>query len=325
MGIRNNFVKWIAIVLLAGSLGLMGLAVLSRNAVRGKSKQATSQHVQVPAATREPTPLPTHTCKTTATVHGYEMHTYTDVDGMKMTYYLYVPSCYTAQQKYPLVLLLHGGGESANPKATPEQNSALLLNQYYAHVWTSSAIQQKWPSFIVIPQVVSPKRWVNVPAAAGSYTLAAQPSDSLRLAKEIVDMLQHEYQGIDAHRLYVTGLSMGGYGTWEAIERWPDYFAAAAPLAGAGDPSKAAALVHIPIWAFHGAQDTDVPVSGSRDMIQAIIQAGGHPRYTEYPKDGHDLWGSGKVYSPTSNPALFTWLFSQKQTVGLEVLHAEFR
>lgn len=264
--------------MLAGSVGLLGQAVSSGNPVQ-----------------------------------GYEVHTYTDSDGMKMTYYLYVPSDYTPQQKYPLVLLLHGGGESANPEATPEQNSALLLNQYYTQVWTSSAIQQKWPSFIVIPQVVSPDRWVNVPAATGSYTLAAQPSDSLRLAKEIVDILQHEYQGIDANRLYVTGLSMGGYGTWEAIERWPDYFAAAAPLAGAGDPSKAALLVHLPIWAFHGAQDTDVPVSGSRDMVQAITQAGGHPRYTEYPNDGHDLWGPGEVYSPTSDPAFFAWLFSQKK------------
>ena len=312
MGVRNNFVKWIIIGLLAGSLGLIGLAVTFRNAVQGQSKQASSQIVQAPSATREPTPLTTPTSKTIPTMYGYQMHTFTDSNGSNMTYYLYVPDGYNPQHTYPLVLLLHGGGESANPKATPEQNMALLLNQYYTQVWTSPAIQQKWPSFIVIPQVVSPNRWVNVPAATGSYTLAAQPSDSLRMAKEIVDLLQHEYQGIDAQRLYVTGLSMGGYGTWEAIERWPDYFAAAAPLAGAGDPSKAALLVHTSIWAFHGAEDTDVPVSGSQDMIKAIIQAGGHPQYTEFPNEGHDLWEVGKVYSPTSDSAFFVWLFSQK-------------
>ena len=209
--------------------------------------------------------------------------------------------------------MLQGGGERANPQSTPAQNKALLLKQYYAQVWVSAAVQQKWPSFIVIPQVVLPDRFVNVPAATGSYTLAPQPSDSLRMTKEIVDMLQQEYQGIDSHRLYVTGLSMGGYGTWEAIERWPGYFAAAAPISGAGDPSQAALLVHTPIWAFHGALDTTVPVSGSRDMIQAIINAGGHPLYTEYPNDGHDLWGPGKVYSPTADSAFFTWLFSQKK------------
>jgi predicted peptidase len=312
MGVRDNFVKWIAIVLLAGSLGLMGLMILSRNTAQGQSKQARPQIVQVPSATREPTPLPMGKNEATLTMHGYVMRTFTDSYGSTMTYYLYVPNNYNPQHAYPLVLLLHGGGEIANPKATPQQNMALLLNQYYTQVWTSPAIQQKWPSFVVIPQVVSPNRWVNVPAATSSYTMAAQPSDSLRMAKEIVDMLQQEYRGIDSHRLYVTGLSMGGYGTWEAIERWPGYFAAAVPLAGAGDPSKAALLVHTPTWAFHGAKDTVVPVSGSQDMIQAIIQAGGHPLYTEYPNDGHDLWSPGKVYSPTSDHAFFTWLFSQR-------------
>jgi len=314
MGIRNHFGKWIAIALLSISLGLIGLVVTSRNSVQGQSKGSNSQAVQVSSAKEEQTPLPVRTSTATPTAYAYQMRTFTDSHGSTMTYYLYIPNGYKPQSKYPLVLLLHGGGESANPKATPEQNMTLLLKQYYAQVWTFPAIQQRWPSFIVIPQVVSPNRWVDVPAATGSYTMAPQPSDSLRMAKEIVDMLQDEYRGIDAHRLYVTGLSMGGYGTWEAIERWPGYFAAAAPLAGAGDPSKAALLVHTPIWAFHGAKDTDVPVSGSRDMIQAILQAGGHPLYTEYPNDGHDLWSSGKVYSPSSDLVFFAWLFSQKQT-----------
>jgi dienelactone hydrolase len=121
-----------------------------------------------------------------------------------------------------------------------------------------------------------------------------------------VDALQKQYPNIDPHRLYITGLSMGGYGTWDAIERWPDYFAAAAPLAGAGDPSKASRLVNLPIWAFHGSGDGDVPVSSSRDMIEAIKVAGGHPRYTEYASAGHDIWIM--VYS---TPAFMSWLFSQ--------------
>ena len=107
---------------------------------------------------------------------------------------------------------------------------------------------------------------------------------------------------------------MGGYGTWDAIERSPGYFAAAAPLSGAGDPSKASVLIHLPIWAFQGAKDTTLPVSGSRDMIYAIEQAGRHPLYTEYPNDGHDLWQPGKVYTPSTGPAFFTWLFSQKKS-----------
>lgn len=289
----KKFVRQVAIALLVICLGLLGRAIYSKDLAHGQMQAST--------------PIPT------AVAEAYKTYTYLDSSGMKMTYYLFMPRNYHPQQKYPLVLVLQGGGERANPKATPEQNRTLLLKQYYAQVWVSPAIQEKWPSFIVIPQVVSQQRFVNVPGSTGSYTLAAQPSASLRLAKEIVDALQHEYQGIDSHRLYVTGLSMGGYGTWEAVERWPDYFAAAAPLSGAGDPSKAALLVDMPIWAFHGAKDTDVPVSGSRDMIQAIIKAGGHPRYTEYPNANHDLWSPGKVYSPTADPAFFTWLFSQKR------------
>jgi predicted peptidase len=314
MFVGKKLVKWIPIVLLIAGLGLFGLAAFSSNPVNGRSKQATFQHVNTPSTMRNSTPtsVPAQASKTATITHGYETYSYTGADGTKMTYYLFVPNNYNPQQKYPLVLMLHGGGESANPKATPEQNSTLILHQYYSQVWISSAIQEKWPSFILIPQVVTPNRWVNVPAATGSYTLAPQPSESLRMAKEILDMLPNEYQGIDPDRLYVTGLSMGGYGTWEAVERWPNYFAAAAPLSGAGDPSKTALLVHQPIWAFHGDQDTVVPVSGSRDMIQAITKAGGHPLYTEYPNDGHDLWDPGKVYSPTSDPAFFAWLFSQK-------------
>lgn len=241
----------------------------------------------------------------------YVTHMYTDAQGMTMTYYLYVPSNYNPQKKYPLVLLLHGGGERSQASNTRAQNRTLLLNQQYVQVWSSS-IQATWPSFIVIPQVMGTQRWVNVPASQGSYTLAAQPSDSLRTAKEIVDILQRQYIGIDANRLYVTGLSMGGYGTWEAIERWPHYFAAAAPLAGAGDPSQASVLIGLPIWAFHGSADTTVPVSGSRDMIQAIKAAGGNPRYTEYAGAGHGIWGT--VYSTAANPDFFSWLFSQSRS-----------
>jgi predicted peptidase len=93
---------------------------------------------------------------------------------------------------------------------------------------------------------------------------------------------------------------------WDAIERWPDYFAAAVPVAGAGDPSHAAELAHVPIWDFHGADDTNVPVSGSRAMIQAIQSAGGSPRYTEFVGATHTIWM--QVYGDS---AMLEWLFAQ--------------
>jgi predicted peptidase len=238
---------------------------------------------------------------------GYLTRTYTDAQGASMTYYLYVPRGYNPGQSYPLVLLLHGGGERASPKSTPAQNRSLLLNDAYANVWSSLTVQSRWPSFIVVPQVMGDNQWVNTPSDQGSYQLAPEPSVSLRLAKEIVDELQREYQGIDSNRLYITGLSMGGYGTWDAIERWPAYFAAAAPIAGAGDPAQASVLAQLPIWAFHGADDMNVPVSGSRAMIQAIRAAGGQPNYTEYPQAGHDIWM--QVYTSSD---FLSWFFSQR-------------
>jgi predicted peptidase len=265
------------------------------------------------------TPAPINPPK--ATYLGYTAHTFTD-QGNALTYYLFIPANYNPRRKYPLVLLLHGGGERSNPKKTPLQNEQLLLGDPYAAVWSSyynapgnPHIQQNWPSFVVIPQMTLTQQWVNVNVHLGSYIQPAQPSEPLLLTKELLDHLQQVYTGIDASRLYITGLSNGGLGTWDAIERWPNYFAAAAPIAGAGDPAKAAVLRNLPIWAFHGSADTTIPVSGSRDMIEAIRAAGGSPKYTEFAGQGHGVWSY--VYSLVESPLrvtnFFPWLFAQKR------------
>jgi predicted peptidase len=220
-------------------------------------------------------------------------------------------------------LMLEGSGESSNLKRTPEQNRQILFHASYVQVWSAQYsghynpdIQQRWPCFVVVPQLTAPQQWVNVDDSKGSYKQPSQPSTSLLLAKELLDALQHEYTGIDAHRLYVTGLSLGGYGTWDAIERWPNYFAAAAPVAGAGDPSrsKVALLTQVPIWDFHGSKDPRVPVSGSRDMFKAIKAAGGHPLYTEFAGAGHGVWGRVYGSDPGAVPGFLPWLFSQRKT-----------
>jgi predicted peptidase len=145
---------------------------------------------------------------------------------------------------------------------------------------------------------------VEVPFRRGSYALASEPSDPLHAALELVDALS---RALPIARRYVTGLSMGGYGTWEAILRQPERFAAAVPLAGGGDPARAAALVGLPVWAFHGELDDVVPASGSRDMVAAIERAGGAARYTEYAGAGHEIWS--QTYG---DPALAEWLFAQR-------------
>jgi predicted peptidase len=227
-----------------------------------------------------------------------------------MTYYLYAPADYTPSGHYPLVLILHGGGEVALAKAAPVYNENLLVNQDYVRAFTNVATQQRWPSFVLVPQAAAGNRWVNVPASDRSYTLASQPSVSLAMAMSILTSTLQSFPAIDRERVYVTGISMGAFGTWEAAERWPNIFAAAMPIAGAGDPNAATALTHMAIWAFHGTADTTVPVAGSRRMISAIRADGGGACYTEYRGRGHDLWA---VKSPLDQTETLAWLFSQSK------------
>jgi len=133
------------------------------------------------------------------------------------------------------------------------------------------------------------------------------PTPPLAMSIEIVADLQREFS-IDTGRIYVTGYSMGGFATWEAIQRWPDLFAAAVPVCGGGDEALAPLLVRMPIWAFHGALDNIVNVRRSRNMINAIVRAGGMPRYSEYTLVTHLCWNF--TYS---DDAMFDWLFKQKK------------
>lgn len=251
--------------------------------------------------------------------NGYVTRTYRDAQGRSMTYYFHSPLALPSQipcdaqgqhSSYPLVLLLHGGGERGHSANSPQQNRSTLVEDPYVKQWTSAQVQLTWPSFIVVPQLLDDQQWVNVPSGQGAYHLAPQPTTVLLLAKETVDALLQQYAAIDAGRLYITGISIGGYGVWDAIERWQDAFAAAAPVSGGADLAGAAKLTRLPIWAFHGGQDGDPSPTSSQAMIQAIRAAGGHPRYTEYPQAGHDIWL--RVYT---SPAFLSWLFAQAGTV----------
>jgi predicted peptidase len=111
---------------------------------------------------------------------------------------------------------------------------------------------------------------------------------------------------VDRQRIYLTGLSMGGFGTWDAIARRPDFFAAAIPICGGGDLKTASRIKDLPIWCFHGGADPVVAVELSRTMVDAIKAAGGHPKYTEYEGVAHDSWT--QTYK---NNELFQWLFQQ--------------
>jgi|SRR5882757_6340983 len=113
---------------------------------------------------------------------------------------------------------------------------------------------------------------------------------------------------VDTKRIYVTGLSMGGFATWEILQREPGKFAAAIPVCGGGDPAFVGKLAKVPIWIFHGSADGTVPPKRSRDMVAALTTVGGHPVYTEYTGAGHDVWG--QTYSDIK---VWDWLFSYER------------
>jgi len=109
---------------------------------------------------------------------------------------------------------------------------------------------------------------------------------------------------VDTNRIYITGLSIGGYGTYDAIERYPHLFAAAVPVCGGGDTSKAASIVHLPIWIFLGAEDPAVNPVYSLEMLEALTKAGTHPGFTQYPEVGHFSW-----LGAYSDPLMMEWVF----------------
>jgi predicted peptidase len=231
-------------------------------------------------------------------------------DGTRLTYYLYLPPHFQPTLAYPIVLLLHGAGESAVAGAPPEQNRDTVINQRYVQAWVAPSAQAEYPCILVVPQVVGGNRWANDSGRSESpaMTPLLQPTSALRTAMEIVVTLDAQFSSLDGHRLYIVGVSMGAQGVWAAIEQWPSLFAGAAPLSGAGDSAQADAVARLPLWDFQGAQDATQLVAGARTMYADIHAAGGAACYTEFPNQGHDLWNTVQVYQ---NPTFRQWLFSQ--------------
>jgi len=198
----------------------------------------------------------------------------------------------------PLILFLHGSDERGIDNT---RQMYMGLNILVATIERS-----RRPCVIVAPQCPSAMRWVDADWKAEEHRMKKQPAPPLATAVELVRSLIKE-RLVDPARCYVVGYSMGGFGAWESIQRWPCLFAAAVPVCGGGDERLAERAARAAVWAFHGAKDTIVKVTRSRRMVQAIVAAGGVPRYTEYADIGHGSWGLA-----FANPALVEWLFRQR-------------
>ena len=186
--------------------------------------------------------------------------------------------------RYPLVLFLHGKGERGD-NLLQIKEAALPSRLEY-----DQKFREKFPAILLAPQCPSNGWW------------------STHELSMLIDEIQAKYR-VDPDRIYVTGMSMGGYGTWAMASEFPERFAAIAPVCGGGDVAEAERLAHLPIWAFHGNKDNVVPFNESQKMVSAVQAIGGNIRLTAYAEAGHDAWT--ETYS---NPELFTWLFAQKRS-----------
>lgn len=214
----------------------------------------------------------------------FESGTYTSTSGDTLAYQLLKPLNYDSTRKYPFVVCLpYNHGVEGSPPAQ------LLM---------SDLNRNNYPSFIYVPYCPDNAGWGGVP----NYP----EIDELVYAS--INQLKETHSGIDPNRIYVTGVSRGGYGSWHFITTKPEMFAAAVPVCGKGDPNLADKIRDIPVWAFHGKRDVNVPVSGSRDMIDAMKKAGGNPQYTEFEYKAHDIWNE-----VTATPGLLDWLFAQSR------------
>ena len=201
----------------------------------------------------------------------------------------------------PLVIFLHGGGERGSDNE--KQLKWGVMN------FSTDQMMALHPAVVIAPQCPYNDTWSNIERINKSTEvhLTPEPTKSMRLVRELIDQLI-KTQHIDTNRIYITGPSMGGFGTFDAVERYPNLFAAAIPICGGGDVSKIVSAAHIPMWICAGADDPTVNNQYSVDMLLALRKAGAHPGFTLYPETGHQSWLS--VYS---DPHVIAWLFSQRK------------
>jgi predicted peptidase len=196
-----------------------------------------------------------------------------------MDYLIYLPKDYADKDTWPLMLFLHGAGERGDD-----------LNRVKVHGPPKLiAAGKEFPMIVVSPQCPSDHWW--------------RPNELNALLDEIVEKYK-----VDQDRIYVTGLSMGGFGTWALAAYAPERFAALVPICGGGEAIAARRISHLPVWAFHGAKDSVVPLSASETMVDALRKAKSNVKFTIYPEADHDSWT--ETYD---NPELYTWLLQQKR------------
>lgn len=184
------------------------------------------------------------------------------------------------EESRPLLLFLHGAGERGRDPALVKKLGVPKIVEE----------QENFPFIAVSPQCPQGQYW------------------SIPVLSKLLDEVESLYR-VDKERVYVTGVSMGGYGTWQLAIEQPHRFAAIAPICGGGNSHEVCRIKHVPVWTFHGAEDRIVPLSESSRMVDALRKCGGNVKFTVYPEAGHDSWT--ETYD---NPALFEWFLKHRKT-----------
>ncbi|MBO9634093.1 MAG: dienelactone hydrolase family protein [Chitinophagaceae bacterium] len=215
--------------------------------------------------------------------------------GDTLPYRLLYPQDYKPGKKYPLLLFLHGAGAWGTDNEKPLKSLPA--------VFLDSLNRKKYPCFILVPQCTKQEPWVRFPGFPNSIATPDTPTTSTRLALKLIHSLKKELP-VKTKCIYITGLSLGGEGTFDFLSRAPGLFAAAVPICGIADTAKAAIYKKVPLWAFHGDEDDVNNVKYTRMVIARLKEAGGKPKYTEYKGVKHNSWI--KAYA---EPTLLDWLF----------------
>jgi predicted peptidase len=205
----------------------------------------------------------------------YEAKTFKAEGGLSFGYRILSPKTIEKDKKYPLVIFLHGKGECGGDNFIQLKNGAT--------VFAKPENREKFPCFQIVPQTPN--------GHESSRHGTGNPNEDTIAILELIAQLQKDLP-IDDKRLYLTGLSMGGWATWDILFRRPEMFAAAVPVTGGANAgtAKIIAAGKTPIWCFHGGADNQNPTRSSQEMIAALKKAGAEPKYTEYPGVGHNSW-----------------------------------
>ena len=209
----------------------------------------------------------------------------------------------TITEALPLVVFLHGAGERGN------DNVAQL--KHCIHFFLDDTITNNYPFLLMAPQCPEGKRWVNTDWSLPEHQMDQEPTAAMHGVFMLIDSLV-ENGSVDSTHVYLCGLSMGGFGVLDALQRQPQRFAAAIAICGGGDPAYAEAMKDIPIYIFHGMQDGVVMPSRSQQMYDALKNAGNQKALlVTYSELGHGCWNEA-----FSTPGIFKWLFDIAPTAA---------